>query len=286
MPKVSVIIPTTAEEKRFPLLQRAVTSASQPDTKIIIVANGPRTDPAVVASFRNQPNIIVTYREEGNVSAARMAGLKISDTDFFCFLDDDDELLSGALDVRIHTIGDFDILVTNGYRNDGTDRPLVTLATDEINRDPVGSFLQQNWFASPASLFRASAVPTSLFDIKLKYFEWTWLFFNLHLSGVKIKFSGEYTYRINEGHGPRASRSETYTEAYAPFLHSLTLLPIDAKYKITIRKNYQTALNAASIAALSKGLRYNAWCAHFRCLFAGGWQYLPYTRRLLLPSGK
>lgn len=276
-------IPTTADLLREAMLRRAISSAGS--AQVIVVVNGDRFDPLLVDSLRADKSLVVLQRDEGNVSAARRAGLDAVTTAFFCFLDDDDELLPDALESRMRSIRpDDDILVTNGYCHDGVDRPLVEMAAGEINADPIGSFLRQNWFASPAGLFRTAAIPKQMFDIRLAHFEWTWLFFQLQTAGIRMRYTDDLTYRIHTGTLASASKSAEYAASYAPLLRSLLALPLPPRHRRTLLRKYQVALNGASLAALRAGTKSSAWAVHARCLATGGWRYLPYTRHLLKPK--
>lgn len=282
---VSVIIPTTAEPERNAALHRAIASVLAQDclSRAIVVVNGDRFEPALVEALRANPELTVLQLAEGNVSAARMAGLEMVASSFFCFLDDDDELLPGALALRVRSIApEADILVTNGYRREQEDQPLVPHGmADRINADPVGAMLDLNWFASPAGLFRAATVPLDAFAIRLKFFEWTWLFFDLAARGMNFQFVEDLTYRKFENHDFGVSRSPAYAQAYAGFVRSLLGLPVKPDHRQALRRKYQAALNAQSVAAMRAGRRLDAWLAHARCLAEGGWRYVPYTRHLI-----
>ncbi len=282
---VSVVIPTIAAGARADMLRRAIGSALA--AHVIVVVNGNRYDPVLVGRLKADPSLTVIQIEEGNVSAARMRGLEEVSTPFFCFLDDDDELLPHALEARLRSLQPTDdVLVTNGSRVDRSgERPLVSMPESEINADLIGTFLRQNWFASPAGIFRTATVPRQLFDIRLRHFEWTWLFFALQAAGVRVRFTSEPTYRKYEEHDQCVSHSAEYFAAYAPFLLSLMALPLRKSQRRLIRRKYHAALNAASLSAIQAGENRKAWAAHVRCVAAGGWRYLPYTRYLLARHG-
>lgn len=253
--------------------------------RVIVAVNGNAYSSLTVDRLKADRSLIVLQLEEGNVAAARMAGLEVATTPFVCFLDDDDEFLPGGIEVRLHSIRqDDDVLVTNGYLRDGSnERSLVSIPASEINEDPIGSFLQQNWLASPAGIFRRTAVSSNLFNIRNKYFEWTWLFFALHISGIRVRYIDERTYRKYEDHGLCTSRSAEYIAAQAPFLRSLMAFPLTNDQLCALRRKYQAALNTDSVAAMRAGDFKSAWVAHARCLAAGGWRYSAYTRHLINP---
>lgn len=285
-PRISIIIPTTAERSREAMLERAISSTLSQErvaAQIIVVVNGDRFDGPLVARLRSDPRLVVIQRYEGNVSAARYEGLIAATGEFFCFLDDDDEFLPGALALRAALFtADADVVVTNGFLDEGSgDAVLVPAAVAaRANADPASSFLRFNWFASPGSMFRTATVPPTLFDMRLRHFEWTRLFFALLAAGKVIRFYDCPTFRKFE-HAGSVSRSLEYMAAYPAFLRELMTLDLNPAVRRALKAKYRTALNALSRLEMRRRRRLAAWLAHLRCLLSGGWQYLPYTRHLL-----
>ncbi|HEV2612553.1 MAG TPA: glycosyltransferase [Noviherbaspirillum sp.] len=287
---VSVIIPTTCELKRASYIERAIQSVlSQTgvDIELIVVVNGNRYDDGIFTTLQSDHRIKVIKRAEGNVSKARYFGLAAARGAFYCFLDDDDEFLPGAMKTRADFLvkhPDADVVVTNGYINTPDDAPLVRESAEQINKDPALAFLRSNWFASPASMFRASTVDLSLLDIEYKFFEWTYLFFLLLSNGKSIKFDPSMTYRVTVDNPLSASKSKEYLLSHATFLGSLQSLNLNSHVKRALIPKYQAALNGAANLHLKDGMMKAAWAAHLKCLMSGGWRYLPYTRRLIFPT--
>jgi len=277
-----------AEESRADLLWRAIENALAQDgveSEVVIVVNGKRFDPELFAQLKSDKRLIVSYLEEGNVSLARYHGVKQSAGTYFGFLDDDDEYLPNALSVRVAEMQrnpNADVVVTNGYIHYDVDEPLVDDAfTKTIQDDSLLSFLEKNWFASPASLFRTKSVPADIFEIRLKYFEWSYLFFKLYLLNKKITFTRSLTYRIYKDNPLSVSKSLDYALAYPEFLLDLYALPLPERVRKRIRRKYQTALNVISNLHLREGDIKAAFRYHVKCLMNGGWRFLPYTRKIL-----
>ena len=162
---VSIIIPTTAESARKQSLERAVQNVLTQNAvavELIVVVNGDRYDSELVEQLANNPQLQLIRLERPRVSHARLVGLKASKGQFFCFLDDDDELLKGALHTRLSYLTQnpsVDCLVTNGYLCNDIATPFVSEALKaSINRNLAISMLESNWFASAAPLFRRSTV--------------------------------------------------------------------------------------------------------------------------------
>ena len=287
---ISVIVPTMCQASRAMLLHRAIESICtqcEVSLEVLIVVNGTRYDQQLISLLEQDMRLRVIRLEEANVSAARYKGVQQATGDFFCFLDDDDEFLPGALSQRVnifHQRADVDVVVTNGFEHRaGLDSPLVTPGSaSEIAENPGESFLRNNWFASPAALFRAKSIDCELFNFSYKYFEWTYLFFLLLAKGKRFFYDDAFSYRKYEDNPLSSSKSMEYSMAYPDFLLSLAELPLAPNITSTIREKYLTALNSRSILEMQQGSWGRAWRSHMKCLLSGGWRYLPYTRKLVI----
>src|SRR5262245_55327336 len=96
---ITVIIPTTCEKQREAQLLAAIESIKAQSgiaAKILLVVNGSRFDAPLLAQLRERDDVCVEYREVGSLPLALEYGCTRVDTEFFCFLDDDDELLEGS----------------------------------------------------------------------------------------------------------------------------------------------------------------------------------------------
>lgn len=282
---VTVIIPTTCDVRREASIFRALNSVQMqvgPTIDLVIVVNGANVDEGLYLRLCKTGARILRLAE-GNVSKARFAGVQSINGEFFSFLDDDDEFLDDAMAYRLSLFSEgIDCVVTNGWEHDAQDQRLVRPEVARLaNRDPAHAFLVQNWFASPGSMFRRATVQASVFDISHRFFEWTWLFFSLVAAGKTFKYDDAVTYRVWKDTPMSASRTMEYREASVGFLADLLKLPLEASVLSELRRKYQTALNSCSLMRLEERDRHGAWIAHVNCLKAGGWRYLPFTRKLL-----
>ena len=294
-PQVSVIIPTTCEAARAMLLKRAIASVTMQEgvvPEVLLVCNGNRQDPGLLENLKELAGVRIVHQDEGNVSKARHFGvLHATKGEFFCFLDDDDELLPGCLHRRLKIMAvesDCDVVCTNGLIHvSGTETPLVSSdVASTINADLCGTFLRQNWFASPASMFRARKIEPGMFDFHFKYFEWAYLFFLLISKHRKIVFDDSITYRKYEDNPLSVSKSIDYSLAYPAFLQELQQLNLAKPVKAALHEKYVAALNSRSNLYRQQGRWLDAWRSHIECLAHGGLRYVPYTRHLLLPRSK
>jgi len=126
--KIAVLIPT---KNRKALLQRALTSVVTQDVlpdEIIVVNDGSQDDTMDFLNDFVVLNQAVTFqvinkKESGGVNVARNDGIKISQSDWIAFLDDDDEFLPGVLSrmksVIDRTSPDINVIYFNSIINNG-----------------------------------------------------------------------------------------------------------------------------------------------------------------------
>ena len=287
MSTVTVIIPTGCEARRAALLHRALDSVMGQegvDVHPVVVVNGARVDEALCASIVARPGVTVLRRDEGNVSAARRAGMRLVDGAYFAFLDDDDEFLPGALRTRAEHLdrdGAVDIVFTNGMvRTTDGDEPMFPPG-QALDIKPVETFLESNWFASCGCLFRAARVDASHFETRHVYFEWSDLFFRLVAANRRFAYVDAITFRKYEDHPVSMSRSDTSRLAYPALLAELVERPLPHALRATLQQRFHRALNNASLLCLTRGKLRRAIGYHAWCLMNGGWRYAPYTRKIV-----
>mgnify|MGYP000007253688 CR=1 FL=1 len=292
MNSVSIIIATTCQASRSKSLLRAIGSVLGQEnvrSEVIVVVNGEGYDHELFDCLNKNNQLKVVYRREANVSLARYEGVGHVTSEYFGFLDDDDEYLHHSLSRRVNEMegdADIDVIVTNGYVHKGTDKLLVgDILQNKIEQNLVLSFFDVNWFSSSSSLFRRRTVSQRVFEFDFKYFEWTYLFCQLIIEKKNIKYCDAVTYRIHVNNSCSASKSEAYSLAQPEFLLELYQLPLKKEIKVKIKKKYQTSLNVISAYYLDNNKRKEAVRFHVRCLRNGGWGYITYTRKLLF-NGK
>ncbi|MDN5848808.1 MAG: glycosyltransferase family 2 protein [Nitrococcus sp.] len=282
--KVSVLIGTALLPERVVLLERAVTAALHNTmvAEVIVVVNGQKFDASALSRLRARADVRVDYLSLGSYPAALRRGRELVTQPFFCFVDDDDELLPGSVASRLAKAeaSVADVVVSNGYRNAaGVDTPYC-------KRQPVDSedlalaILDENWFASCAPLFRADRVGIEFFDGHTKFLEWTLLVFKLLAAGRRFKFVPDYGFRINDT-PVSLSKDLRGVSAVPVVLHELIGLTSNPRVRNELHGRLAHAHHACAHAELSTGSISQAWLQHFRSLaLPGGASYWLYTRRL------
>ncbi|HSB40613.1 MAG TPA: glycosyltransferase family A protein [Methylomirabilota bacterium] len=284
---VSVIMPTEARPERAELLRRALESVrSQQGVRAIpiVVVNGPAADPPLLADLARADDVQLVRLEAAGLPAALRAGRDRVRTPYFAELDDDDELLPGALRTRVEALEarpDVDVVVTRGYVDRQGHRELNVADLEAGQGDPLRSLLDHNWLAPCAALFRTATIGTEHFADVPPYLEWTYLGLRLAVER-RILFLNQPTwiYRADTPHS--LSKAPTYVLRQAASLDRLLALPLPRDVRRRLRRRRGMALHAAASLELRAGQPRAAWRWHLRSLAAaGGWRYTLYTRRLV-----
>lgn len=287
-PDVSVIIPTAAEPRRRDLLLRAIDGiVAQAGVRAlpVVVVNGSRFDPGLRDRLEADPRIRYHYQPLGSAPEAQLTGRRLVETPYFAFLDDDDELLPGALARRkaeLEAHPDVAVVIDNGYSrtDDGVDEPRFPDMAALNRRRPVETLLDGNWMHNSAALFRTSLVPPRYFEDYVAYMEWTYVAFRLALD-VKFRFVDGFGYRINSTEGS-LSKGDAYAAGTVETLTRMLAHPAPPDILARLRNKRVDTWHNLSVRKLQRGELGPAWRYHWRCLGTRyGLRYLSYTRHLL-----
>jgi hypothetical protein len=286
----TTIIATLARAERAPSLRRAIasvldTNASMPT--VIVVVNGAVFDPQLVLELENRQDVRVLRVAQPSLANAILEGRAAVQTAFFGFLDDDDEYLPSAIDLRLKKFADnpdADFVVTNGFRRSGGRQTKAAQFLGSVEMDPLASLFRENWLASCNCLFRTESVPLALFEDNHDYMEWTWLAFRLVSAGLKVRVIDEPTFVINDT-PTSASKSPACLESTISLYQRLLARPQRPDIKATLKRRLSTAYHCLSDHQMEQGPLSQAWRHHFRSLVEpGGWRYLTFSARLLAAS--
>jgi glycosyltransferase involved in cell wall biosynthesis len=99
--RLSIIIPVYKVEDWVGACLRSVLSSTHDDYEVIVVNDGTPDDSMVVAKsvIENDPRVRILEQDNSGLSAARMAGLALSQGEYVWFIDSDDFLDKGAIDI-------------------------------------------------------------------------------------------------------------------------------------------------------------------------------------------
>jgi glycosyltransferase involved in cell wall biosynthesis len=286
---VSVIIPTMAIAAHARLLLRAIESLQQ-SVHVgapIIVVNGSRFDAPLVEHLKALRGIRLFYREEGSQARALLFGRSVVETPYFSTLDDDDEYLPGAIDIRLSPFlhdPNIDVVVTNGYARRGDAETIDYPKFAELSAAPLEALMRCNWLQPVNALFRSETITPSYFEGMPDHLEWTYLALQFAMTR-KIHFVDTPTYRMNRDTPEAMSTSWTYLLGQPNALQRLLQLNPPPKVRRILRDRLSASLHEISDRYRREGDTGRAWTYHLKTvLSSGGYRYVAYTRHLLLRS--
>ena len=284
-------MPTLGTPERGPLLRRALQSVltqARVETVPIVVFNGPRRDLALVREVKGDARVRTLEFERADLPAALLAGRRLVSEPWFAELDDDDELLPGALERRVRELEsrpERGAVVTNGVRR-GDARDTVHITDiDAVAADPVRALLTQNWLLPGSWLCRTDAVPGSVFEGIPRYLECTYLAIRL-ASVTGLTFIDEPTVVYHEDTPCSESKSPQYVLGQEAALRRIMELELPPEVRRWFKGQLGRACWAAAMVLAERGDVRGAGRQGLRALtYPGGWRrlprLLPVTRRLL-----
>lgn len=281
-----------ARECRRNSLLRAIASVragNASSIEILIVVNGDQYSQSLVDLLGNRGDLSLARLSRASLPGALYAGRKAVRSQFFAFLDDDDEYLPGAIDKRIAILSSdpkAGLVASNGFRVSGGRETLALNALNDVESDPLAAVLKENWLASCGGLYRTERIPTVLFEDMPQYLEWTWLAFRIVSIGEAVRILPEPTFRIHDT--PESeSKSEAYMLSHVEVIDRMMRTTRRADILAMLGRMQSTALNCASNHYRKNGLLREAWRAHLRSLRQpGGLRYVTYTRHLIFGNRK
>lgn len=103
MPKISIIVPVFRVEKYLPVCLDSLRAQTLKDIEIICVDDGsPDRSRMILDQYAALDNrIVVVTKENGGLSSARNAGIRVASADYLCFVDSDDLLERNACEVIV-----------------------------------------------------------------------------------------------------------------------------------------------------------------------------------------
>jgi glycosyltransferase involved in cell wall biosynthesis len=287
LPPIDIVIATTAEAKRASLLMRAIDRIVAQEgvrARPIVVVNGKRFDPDLIARLKMRTDILFIQLEVGDLFVARRTGFEAVTSEFFGIHDDDDFLLPGALSRRLAAISGndkVDWVVSDGFFV-WPDREVPFIPSiDHLRQDPYGMLLDYCWLCSAGNLFRRSAITGDLFD-SVPSMEITYIAFRLLSEGRMPAIVEEPTFKYFF-YPDSLSKTEQYTMPGAQAVKVMMDLPVPGWVRRKLAQKYRQSQHTLADLHCARGRQREAWAAHLRSL-AGlpeFFRYLAFTRRLL-----
>ncbi len=285
---IDVIIPTMATAERSAALLRAVDSIGtdrfEYKLRILVCVNGSLFDSTVIQALRSRKNVFVHQLATPSLPLAIAFGRSLVTSDFFCFLDDDDEYIENALLTRLKSLSgtpSVDFIVTNGIRRSLDGDFCVHDELSSVVLNPLKSLFHQNWLASCGALFRSSSIGQEFFDDYHDLAEWTWLAFCLCTARRKLGVVDVPTFIINDTQNSR-SKSASYREGYIDMYMKMLSCDIPNDIRSAIKVRLSRAYHDLSFIALNNGDIQRSILFHIKSIrFIHGFKYLLYSRKII-----
>lgn len=281
---VTVVIPTLAARGRP--LERAIASIVAQEgitARPLVVVNGARAAPDILEALRADARIRLVQIPEAGVSAARLAGRKLVETDFFAFLDDDDELLPRGLARAVEALrldSTLAAFIANGYRETGGVRSRCFDGFSDHTDDALMDLVRENWLSSAGGVYRSAAVTADILADLPDHLEMTLFAFRL-AANHKIVRVDENAFIVHEDATGRASQTLQYHLKEPDVIRRMEALAKEPALAHALGLKRAAALHHCSGVCRQHGHYWRAWAFHLRSLFARrGWRYVPATRHL------
>jgi glycosyltransferase involved in cell wall biosynthesis len=288
--QINVIIRTTADARREKQLYRAIESIkNQKGVHAIplIIVNGTTYKKELLAQLLARDDVRCAYIKEASTGKSMRVGRELVNSEFFTFLDDDDELLEEALSIRLKPMLEdpsIDLVVTTGYEVNGTNRQIHIPDIIKCQANPLDAIIERCWLASCGGLYRADSITEDFFDGVTDHIEMTLLAFKIAINNKNILFINQPTYIVNDT--PQSmSKSHDHLETTAHVLEQMRRYKMPANIKRKLEKKYRDALHVLSSEYCAQNMPLKAWMFHIRSIKPPfTLKYLAYTRKLLFPS--
>jgi len=290
LPVISVLMVTLCQTERRDVLLRAVESiVSQEGVNAtpVIVVNGNRYDPSLLAALKRRQDVRVIYQEKPSIFFARRLARESIDSPYFAMIDDDDEFLPNGLKTLLDSlrmdpqaataVGNGLVVAPDGITPAHTD-------VDAIRRDPIASLMERNWLATAGGLFRTEAVTPDYFNTTLQTNDLTYLAFRLALE-KRIVFVEEMTFR--KTYSPDSiSLTDDWNLRALGTLKIMLDRPMPTRVRRLLRIKVGRTLHGFSEYHRRRREPGPAWRMHLRSLVepSGFRRYGLYTRKLLAAS--
>ena len=130
-PKISVVVPIYKVEKYLDRCIYSIINQTYTNLEIILVDDGsPDNCPKICDEYASKDNRIkVIHKQNGGLSSARNAGIKVATGDYIGFVDSDDfiELDMYEQMYKVAYENDVDLVMSDYYKVHKDDRKEVTL---------------------------------------------------------------------------------------------------------------------------------------------------------------
>lgn len=152
---------------------------------------------------------------------------------------------------------------------------------ERVPISPLIELFSQTWLNSGNALYRTSAISAKYFDDGMSYAEWTWIAYQIALSGKKVAVLDETCHQINVTSGS-LSQSNQYVASYLTLFKRMLAVAPPKNTERLIHKKISGYFHANSMRGLAEMRFKEAIYWHFKSLlFRDGLRYIFYTRHII-----
>ncbi len=250
----------------------------------VVIVNGNDANSTVLRNLQADSRIQCIVEPAADKAQATLIARKLVQTEFFAYLDDDDELLPRGLEPGVRHLlehGELACVATNGeYVTGNVVRPVFS-DMEHVRKDFAHAVLRsRNWLAAGGAVFRSSAVGEEYFDALPPHREWTLIAFRI-ASRLKVAFLDVYTYRI---HSTPYSQSKTctYVEAGAEIPRLMLRWSRRWNHVLSIQQRENDAYRLACSYHRINGNSQRAWHFYRKAICSPfGISFVPYAALLI-----
>jgi len=272
VPEIAVLVPSLGSQARAESLRRAlasILSQEQVGARPIVVFNGPQIDQHLLDEIRRLPDVRVSVLQDANLPAALHEARRLVESDWLAALDDDDELLPGALARRVAILEsrpECAAVVSNGIRRGPQGDELHLQPDARIEDAPMQAMLVKNWMLPGCWLCRSDALPESVFARMPCYLENTYL--ALALAGsARIAFDLDEPTLIHNLDTPDStSASGEYRLGQEAGLRRILELDLPPDVRREYERRLGEACSSAAAVYVQRGELSAAWRLMLRSL--------------------
>lgn len=229
MKKFSIIITTYNRRELFERAFKSAIEQNFDDYEIVVVNNGDeKVEDIIEKNKKNREVKLINYNEKRSPAVSANIGIKNSNGEWICFLDDDDELLPYYLEELNKNIEPNDnwLLITGILKKGNKEKVFILkeLSKNKIVLDPFKLLFKMDYIYKWANIIRREIYEKlGYFDENLSVAEdidFTW---RLSLNGYKFKFIEKplYFYQCSTVQRKTKKNIQAYTIIHRKFKNLL-----------------------------------------------------------------
>lgn len=201
MPKISVIVPVYNAASCLERTIDAILCQSYLDFELILIDDGSKDNSLEICKSYiykdNRVRLIKKYN--GGVSSARNVGLEVACGEWICFIDSDDEMLTGALEAYHNAMADGVDVIRAGFERQKNGCTSIIRTNTIVTDDKETVIVKCNETRYEAYLwntcFRRSAINDITFKEDLSFCEDHLFTYTVIAQSRKVSFISDVVYR-------------------------------------------------------------------------------------------